>query len=492
VAFALGALGPVPLAAQPEPLVIRAGTIIDGTGRAPVRDAVVVIAGGRIRCVGADCAIPPGARRLDATGRYVLPGLIDTHVHLHFATDTAGTRQTQALRFAHGITTVRDAGTSKQLDANLARRADAGRADRAVPRTFVTAVLSGVGTAGIDDAPHQVRRLAGRVDAFKVKDPPPSSELLAAAALARERGVALYGHVWSGEPPAFTQPLDAAYDGISHLNSFAPAALPAAAVAPPLPDSAAPVDELLVWHRLLWLQADDDLLDRRIEGLVRQGTWLEPLLVTEEHFAGWGPADGHEAVLGGFPVVQRQLDRARPPAREQQTREALGLALERARRFVKRFHEAGGVVVAGTDNAPIAGLSLHQELEALVAAGLSPADAIAAATGRAAMALRAADSLGTIEAGKLADLLIVDGDPLADVRNTRKVWRVVKAGVVHHPVTMLVSLRREARALGRYRWPRRQLAAVTGVVALGVLAAGIGRQLSRRRQQRTEELAAPQ
>ena len=107
------------------------------------------------------------------------------------------------------------------------------------------------------------------------------------------------------------------------------------------------------------------------------------------------------------------------------------------------FHRAGGVVLAGTDCpnvAIVSGYSLHRELELLVRAGLSPMEAIMAATRRPAERLGKRDVLGTIMPGRSADLLVLAADPLADIRNVRRIERVIARGVAHTPEALLAGL----------------------------------------------------
>jgi hypothetical protein len=322
----------------------------------------------------------------------------------------------------------------------------------------------------------QVRRLAALgVDAIKAKDPVPPMELLAAADVARGLGLPVFGHVWAGdEPPFRAADAPGAYDGVSHLYSVAPAAIRAPELVPPPPDSTAPLDERRIWNKSLWLAADSAGLRERIAALVSRPSWLEPLLVNEENFVRQRAVDSADAPFASFPSVRRRLGENRVPSRAAEDQRRLERALARLRGFVREFHEAGGMLVAGTDNAPIPGISLHQELEALVTAGLPPADAIAAGTRNAAIALHAADRLGTIEVGKLADLVILTADPRADIRHTRRVWRVVKAGVVHDPAPLLASLGREGRSIAAASagggWSRKRLAA--GAALLVALLAG--------------------
>ncbi|MGE0554491.1 MAG: amidohydrolase family protein [Gemmatimonadales bacterium] len=476
LACGLVALGPVSARAQAPgagALVIRGGTVIDGTGREP-RVGIVVARGGRIECVGAeqDCPVPSGARVVDASGRFVLPGLIDTHVHLYWSTDSAGSRQTQALRFGLGITTVREAGTAEQLQANLARRPIAAAAERAEPKLVVAGLLKADGPPLID----QVRNLAALgVDAIKVKDPLPPTELIDATDEAHRLGLSVFGHMIVGEPPLFPGP-DApeAYDGVSHLQSIAPAAIVDPSVLPPKPAESDDIAVQRTWFKTLWLAADSTALAERIGALRERGSWLEPLLVTEEFFILHPKLDQALVDYAHFNPVRRRLREAELHRIRPKQQERLDSSLARARAFVLAFHRAGGMLLAGTDNSPIPGFSLHGELAALVAAGLTPSEALAAATRNAARAFGMEDSLGTLEAGKRADLVVLDADPLVDIRNTVRVWRVVKGGVVHDPAPLLAALRAEGQAMS----PAALAAARAAGRAKKLIAAGVATSLA--------------
>jgi imidazolonepropionase-like amidohydrolase len=113
--------------------------------------------------------------------------------------------------------------------------------------------------------------------------------------------------------------------------------------------------------------------------------------------------------------------------------------------LVGGFQRAGGIVLAGTDCpnvAIVSGFSLHRELELLVRAGLSPMEAIVAATRRPAERLGKQDVFGTIAPGRAADLLVLTADPLADIRNIRRIERVMARGVVYEPDALLAGLSR--------------------------------------------------
>jgi len=435
---------------QPSALVIHGGTIIDGTGRAPW-SGVVVVQGDRLACVGTetDCPPPQDAQVLDATGRFLLPGFIDTHVHLHWTTMSSGTRQVQRLRFAYGITLVREAGTHGQQLSNLEQRAGQAHPREPVPRLLVSGLLEpGDSSALKFESPSvQVRRLATLgFDAIKVKARLPPEQLTAAAEVARGLGLPVYGHVSTGGQPAGHAP-DApeAFDGISHLHSIAPAAVLHPERLGPQPDPSADIETQRIWYETLWLEADSTALQDRIAGLVARGTWLEPLLLAEERFVHSRAVSDYDADFASFAPVHQRLREIRVPSRSPETQAQLEEVLSRIRAFVLAFHRAGGMIVAGTDNAPVPGTSFHDELEALVASGLSPAEALWAGTRNAALALGVGEQLGTIETGKLADLAILDANPLLHIEDSRQVWKVVKGGVLHDPSTLLTALRKEGR-----------------------------------------------
>ena len=128
-------------------------------------------------------------------------------------------------------------------------------------------------------------------------------------------------------------------------------------------------------------------------------------------------------------VAVRSVWDAQADGMTEQDRRAAERVWDRYREMVRLMRDAGVPILAGTDQAPD-GASLHRELEPLVEAGLSPAEAIAAATSRATAFLGLIDELGTVEAGKRADLVLLDGNPLADITNTRRIAAVIVGGVL--------------------------------------------------------------
>ncbi len=370
------------------PLAIENLTLIDGTGSAPVRGAVLVVENGRIRCAGAppDCEPPPEARRVLGGHRWVIPGLIDTHTHPRFGSGPETTELEERLRFMFGVTTTRDGGTAEELEANRAAQAKHVDAGYPVPRLFV-----------------------------------------------------------GGDPVA------AGVSGLSDLYAIAPLALDSATLGS-APDPDTDPDAREVWLKTLWVRADGAVLAAQARELAARGVWLEPQLIAEESFrGGYRIPDPLVGILDlGF--VRTRAQEIRFADRPEDIGRRLDSALVRMQGFVRAFHEAGGVLVTGTDRRLIPGLNLHEEIQALVRAGLTPEAALAAATRDAAAVMGAADSLGTIEPGKVADFVVLEADPLADVSNAMLAWRVAKGGRLYDPnVLFEILLESGAGTLSRSR-----------------------------------------
>ncbi|MGH2397719.1 MAG: amidohydrolase family protein [bacterium] len=400
-------------AAQPQPssLVIRNGTLIDGTGRPPVPGATVFISGDRItRIATGELAIPAGARVIDATSLTILPGLIDMHIHHRVWMWPI------FLRF--GITTVRDVGSDPEIILNM--RELERRGQLTAPRIFACGPLldgtppvwgtnwrGSVGLTSADEARAVARQLIDRgVDCLKVYSRLPAPLLRAVVEIASARGVLVTGHL--GVVPA----RDAVEVGVQALEHTSGIQLPMSSA----------VQQSLVRF----------FVEKRI--------FIVPTVLVEENI-------GELPVIGNADYPYLDLvppDEAhrwlswRTDFRFQGMREEHfaswkeRVAAKAA--FIRAFHRAGGRVVAGSDTPNpfvIPGLSLHRELESLVAAGLSPMDAIMSATSVAAALLRRTD-LGTIGEGKLSDVILVEGNPASDIAATRNVRMVIKGGTVVH------------------------------------------------------------
>jgi imidazolonepropionase-like amidohydrolase len=438
-------------------LAVTGVTLIDGTGRAPRSGITVVVRGDRIAAVGvpANTPIPAGATVLDGRDKYLIPGLWDMHAHL-------ADPSFYDLLIRHGVTGVRHMMT---INPAFSPREPADRATGPVrPRLVKTDhVLDGPDSlfpfplslsvyraVTADEARDAVGKIRAKGNDFlKVYNQLPREAYFAAVAEARDRGLPVVGHV----PHAVTvvEASNAGQQTIEHLDgvafacSYREARIRAEQRLGPGP-GAGPGDATRWRLQVLAHDSfDSDKAATVFRAFADNGTWHVPTLVQTRamaHLADPVPINPaleellppllrhfweREIVAGGvkLPNLGLQLNPA-----DLADRRALfdgDLAL------VRRMHRSGVRVLAGTDTpAPfvVPGASLHDELVLLVEAGLTPAEALRAATLNAAMCLGWEKDLGAVEPGKLADLVLLSRDPLADIRNTRSVEVVIVGGRV--------------------------------------------------------------
>ena len=468
-------------AADP-PSAFVGGTLIVGTGET-VENATMVVRGGRIECVGVstDCSVPAGANEIDTDGFWIIPGLTDAHIHPRFGGRPDATEREQRLAFLLGVTLTRDASTAGELESSLAAAAAAANERSPVPRLVVAgrAPLEEIGTG--DGADRAIDDLASReVGAIKVHEAFPVEALAPIVRAAARHDLPVYGHAWADGPvrSLVSESVDAGFAGLAHLLGVSALVVPAdVRESPPAPEGS---DAWRVWRRSLWLEASDAALDSAATALADAGVWIEPLLAAEHLWAEpyRFPAGLYsvftlpfvaDAVQGGPGVDFSQADRAR-----------LGRSVERMRDFVHRFHEAGGVLVTGSDRVIAPGLAIHEELRLLTEAGLSPAAALRSATLDAARVLGVSDSLGTLEAGKLADFVVLEGNPLEEITNTQLVSRVVKGGVIHDPSSLLEALHDDLRDRTTSPGPRLLIGLAATLIVVGGTILAILLQARRR------------
>ncbi|MBI4482458.1 MAG: amidohydrolase family protein [Acidobacteria bacterium] len=428
--------------AQSALTVLEGGTLIDGTGRPPLADAVVVVEGNRIKAVGArgSVQIPAGARRIDARGKTLLPGLIDAHLHYW--------EYIPELCISHGITTVVDTGN--YMEYILAVRGAEEKGQLWGPRILTTG--SGItGSAGgamrdrfiVKDpaeakaaAEEHVRR---KVDFIKVYEGITADQLKAITEVAHRAGIPVVGHLRIIDA---REAAAAGIDGLIHASGIAASLVPESdtrAIKTTVDTNPWGVPGGGVFHE----QMDTSKFDDLIRLLVEKRIMIEPDLVHSAKgvLRQWDRFDLDNRRLFDDPnlayvpreAVQRWFSIAflngATPQELARRRAGYGKMLE----FLKRFVAGGGILLPGsdcvTDAAPAT--TVHQELEVFVEdVGLTPMQALQTVTKHPADFYAKGKGLGTVEAGKLADLVVIRGDPLQDIRNTRNVELVMKDGQV--------------------------------------------------------------
>ena len=412
-------------------LAIRHARVIHGDGRVTAR-ATVFVSSGRISRVDTTPAADavPARRAIEASGQTLIPGLIDAHVHVE--------SWSAPLFLKYGVTSVRDVHNAPDMILPLSR-VDSPAGPRIVA---AGAMLDGPGSfwpnaivvSDITSVRVAVRRqVEAGAGVIKVYTRLSSSMIAAIVQEARARGVPVAAHL--GRATAVEAAI-AGVTSIEHLSGVADAASSDRERMRRAHD-----DFLAGWtaFELEWLRLQPAALEQVARTLVERGVTVVPTLALHEAFSRLADPDLlKDPALADVPaeVVQRAWAPVDIMTRAKWTPETLAQfkrVMPVLQRFVTLYAQAGGRVVAGTDTAQqfvVPGASLHRELELYVAGGLTPAQALKSATSDAADLLGIAARTGTIQAGKDADLVLVSGDPLADIRATRRILNVVRGGVV--------------------------------------------------------------
>lgn len=400
-------------------LAIVGGTLIDGTGAPPVPDAVVVVAGTKIIAAGprATVTIPRGARRINATGATVMPGLWE--MHAHYAQVEWG-----PIYLASGVTTARDVGN--QFEFLLGARQVLNSGKGVGPRLLSAGIIDGDGQFGIGLAragtPAQgvawVRRYhdAG-FEQIKIYSSIADSVLRAITAEAHALGMTVTGHIPRGMDGY--QGVNDGMDQVNHI-SFIQQMMRARGDTMPL-------------------TMDMPEAQKAIAFLVEHHVVVDPTIALYELNAH--PAD--QPVSAFEPGV----DKVAPELRQSLTHTGAAPADTAKRRaqfetmlqIIGALHQAGVPIVAGTD-LTVPGYSIHREIELYVQAGFTPMEAIQSATLVPARAMGLEKESGTLQPGMRADILVVNGNPLERIADTRNVRFVIADGRYFEPAPLWRSV----------------------------------------------------
>ena len=432
-------------------LVIEGGTLIDGNGGPPVQDALVIIRDNRIASVSSrgQTRYPANARVLKADGKFILPGLMDAHVHY------AGWMAELILNY--GVTSIFSIGSGGEWALAQRDAINAGKIPG--PRNFVavgslagakiSALSARSGAAGglsgrqvasnAEEAREIVRRfIDAGADMVKVHRGPTVEAYRAAIEEAHRAGL-----------PAVTQPLGPTVFAREAILAGADILEHAAGVSISVAKDPSKWKEFgsLEIHSLSpmpFADMDDAKAAALIKLMVDKNVYLEPDFIAmgrgfhkqrdkfelqdsrllNSHDLSYVPERRRLRILATY----HHFDDMEPADYKLRNK-----AYQNMLRFVREYVQAGGKVLTGTDTAgwAVPGLGVHHEMEILVEeVGLTPMQVILAATRNPAEGFRVLDHLGTIEAGKLADVLIVNEDPLQEISNLQKIEWVIKDGKV--------------------------------------------------------------
>lgn len=422
-------------------------TVIDVATGAKRPDQTVIIAGNRIAHVGlaADIKVPGNARVLDGRGKFLIPGLWDMHVHAFvwdFA-DFAG-----PLMIANGVTGARDMGfyidTTLRWKSYVAAGREVGprlvvgaRVDGPVNRArFVSHVVTEEDGVRAVDTLSRKKDGSRRADFIKPYSWIPRAAYFGMAAESKKLGVPFAGHV--PYSVSVIEASDAGQRSIEHEDDFMRSCSSRDSVLRvEFGDTATlaatrQLEQMRNQARVLRVTYDPAKCRLVMQTLARNHTWVTPTLIVYQPYAhAFDSASTHPELAKYAPVPIREgwTQRARAISPSDSMTVRSYFSLDRTR----DLKDAGVKLLAGTD-MPQAyvypGFSLHDELALLVRSGLTPLEALRTATYNPAEFLGALDSLGTVSQGKIADLLLLDADPLKDIHNTARISVVIANGRV--------------------------------------------------------------
>jgi imidazolonepropionase-like amidohydrolase len=421
-------------------------TVIDATGAPAATDMTVVISGDRISKIGKtrEVPIPERAQLIDGTGKFLIPGLWDMHVHLLCK------ERVEAffpLLIANGVTGIRDMGSPFEEFEQIKqwRKAIDGQIMLGPRIVACGPIVDGANPVFPDYSFAARNEMEGRqivdllkrggADFVKVYSLLTRDTYFAIADEARLQGIPFAGHV--PESVSAVEASDAGQRSIEHLSGIRLAcSTNEAELRKQLLEARAKSDPSLLYQAIVQSQEkaaatfSQDKAEALFSSFVKNGTWQVPTLVVSWAIAS---ATGSSVRLNPLTANQERKPNGGFLLKDI-TAESLSVTRagpQKTFELVDAMRRAGVEFMAGTD-APnpwiLPGSSLHEELSLLVIAGLTPMEALQAATRNPAKYLGLIDRLGTIEEGKIADLILLEANPLEEISNTRRIWAVAVRG----------------------------------------------------------------
>jgi imidazolonepropionase-like amidohydrolase len=435
------------------PLVaLEHARVIDGLGHPPAGNQTLVLRGGRIAALGPDGAVPVPADALviDLSGKTILPGLVMVHEHLFYSSIARGPFHANEMDFsfprlylAAGVTSMRTGGSIEPYtDLQVKADIDAGRAPG--PKLHLTLpYVDGTGTnisqvRPVADAAAAVRMIDYWADegftSAKMYINLPADIMGPAIAEAHRRGLQVTGHIGK---VSYREAAELGIDNLEHgfmaMSDFIGGRKPGD-----------PANAVGNYRSLEALNPDGPEVDALIQLLVARHVAVTSTLAIFETFTPGRRIDG-EAELAALspPLKDSYLSSWAAVNRKNSPMAVHALAKDMALEL--KYFRAGGLLVVGTDptgyGGVIAGYGNWRAIELLVEAGLSPLEAIEVATSNGARLLGIDRETGSVMAGKAADLVVVDGNPAADISDLRKVETVFKDGVGYDSRRLFESVR---------------------------------------------------
>ncbi len=422
-------------------------TVIDATGGAAKPDYTVLISGNKIVAVGKDITLPTATVVIDAHNKYLIPGLWDMHAHPFLAQTRFPPQLVLNLYIANGVTGLRD--MFGPLEAVQQWRKDIAAGKALCPAIWAAGPLldgprpAWPGAIGVADAAQArsavISLKTSGVDFIKVYDLLPREAYFAIAEEAKKEQLPFAGHV----PTSITmwEASDAGQKSIEHFTGLLEACsekettLQQQAMATnSIEDNAIAVKELLRLAKAGLESYKVEKCQQLFAKFVKNGTWYDPTMVA--YSIDSGNYDLQDVRLKYIPsAIEQEWQPENSAIFKAFTAQDFAdakIVFQKYMELVGLMHRAGVEFLAGTDAPMVSfcfpGFSLHDELRLFVQAGFTPLEALQTATRNPAQYLGVIDSLGTIEKGKIANLVLLTANPLEDIGNTRKIEAVVLEG----------------------------------------------------------------
>ncbi len=402
----------------PSVTAIVGGRLIDGTGKPAVENAVVVLKDGKIAAAGpaSSTPVPEGAQVVDAHGKSVLPGLWEMHAHFEQV-------EWGPIYLASGVTTARDVANEREF---IVAARDAIATGRGIgPRLVMAGVVDGTGPLSLGiirvDTPEQAREQVQKYKAegfqqIKIYSSVKPEILKVVTAEAHRLGMTVTGHI-----PVGMNAIQGIEDGMDQINHVYY------------------LTQVMTDAKTGTVSADSPRAKKVIKLLLEHHTVVDPTLALMEiimHSTDKPISAFEPGILKVAPEMREGLETmGTPPQKSDQAAARFRTMLE----TVRLLHKAGVPIVAGTDQS-VPGFSLDREIELYVQAGFTPMEAIQAATLVPARAMGMEKESGTIETGKRADVILVDGNPLENISDIRKVSAVFAGGRMYQPAALWTSV----------------------------------------------------
>lgn len=418
--------------------------VVDGTGAAPVEDQTILLRDGRIAAVGKAVAIPPGARTIDLSGHTVIPGLVGLHDHSYYTSsgravqlNTSGPR----MYLGSGVTTIRTTGSrSPYEELNLRWLIDSGRV--AGPRMYVTGpYLTGEsGVSGMynvrtaDDARRVAAYWASEgVTWLKFYTTVSREAMKAVIDEAHRHGVKVTGHLCS---VTYKEAVGLGIDNLEHgmfaNTDYSPTKKP----------DQCPADAMASYASL---DVNSPAVKETFDVMIRSHVPMTSTLAVYELFVPNRPPLEQRVMEAMSPEVRNEYLMSRTRLAEPGSFAITPEVFRKAQAYELAFVRAGGLLAAGVDptgnGGALPGFGDQRNYELLIEAGFAPVEAIQIMSANGAKVLGAYDRFGSITAGKIADLVVIRGNPVARPAEIRNVVTVFKDGIGYDSVRLLDSVK---------------------------------------------------